>query len=138
MIRNTERTHEREVGATIHANLRWEWQSRGRRALLTAAAIVLAYLGVSPSLAADISYVYDDAGRLRAVIDPASDTAYLLILRPAARPDHQTNITECRILHRIYSLHSESSEERRCIVQDLTPLFCPIHYLDAVSVAVLA
>lgn len=28
-----------------------------------------------PSSAADISYVYDDASRLRAVIDPASDTA---------------------------------------------------------------
>lgn len=34
-----------------------------------------ACLGVFPGLAAGISYVYDDAGRLRAVIDPASDTA---------------------------------------------------------------
>lgn len=59
----------------MHANLRWEWQSRGRSALLTTAAMVLACLGVFPGLAADISYVYDDAGRLRAVIDPASDTA---------------------------------------------------------------
>lgn len=59
----------------MHANLRCEWQSRGRRALLATAAIVLACLGVFPGLAADISYVYDDAGRLRAVIDPASDIA---------------------------------------------------------------
>lgn len=36
--------------------------------------LTLGLIGVS-SLAADISYVYDDAGRLRAVIDPASDTA---------------------------------------------------------------
>lgn len=34
----------------------------------------LAFMGVT-SPAADISYVYDDAGRLRAVIDPVSDTA---------------------------------------------------------------
>ena len=59
----------------MHPNRRWEWQSRGRSALLTTAAIVLACLGIFPGLAADISYVYDDAGRLRAVIDPASDTA---------------------------------------------------------------
>ena len=51
----------------MHATLRCEWQSRGRSALLTTAAIVLACLGVFPGLAADISYVYDDAGRLRAV-----------------------------------------------------------------------
>ena len=38
-------------------------------------ASALALLVSLPSLAADISYVYDDAGRLRAVIDPASDTA---------------------------------------------------------------
>ncbi len=37
-------------------------------------ACALAFMGVA-SPAADISYVYDDAGRLRAVIDPASDTA---------------------------------------------------------------
>ncbi|TKB62057.1 MAG: hypothetical protein E8D48_08570, partial [Nitrospira sp.] len=59
----------------MHETLWCEWQSRGRRALLTTAAIVLACLGVFPGLAADISYVYDKAGRLRAVIDPASDTA---------------------------------------------------------------
>ena len=40
-----------------------------------AAALVLSFLGILSSPAADISYVYDDAGRLRAVIDPASDTA---------------------------------------------------------------
>lgn len=38
-------------------------------------AFVLGCLVILPGLAADISYVYDDAGRLRAVIDPASDTA---------------------------------------------------------------
>jgi YD repeat-containing protein len=59
----------------MRANLRCKWQSRRRRALLTTAAIVLVCLGIFPGLAADISYVYDDAGRLRAVIDPASDTA---------------------------------------------------------------
>ncbi len=37
--------------------------------------IVLLFLVLPLSLAADISYVYDDAGRLRAVIDPTSDTA---------------------------------------------------------------
>jgi YD repeat-containing protein len=36
---------------------------------------VLACLVILPGVAADISYVYDNAGRLRAVIDPASDTA---------------------------------------------------------------
>ncbi|MGQ0557707.1 MAG: beta strand repeat-containing protein [Nitrospiraceae bacterium] len=59
----------------MHAKLRCEWQSRGRSALRATAAIVLACIGIFPGLAADISYVYDDAGRLRAVIDPASDTA---------------------------------------------------------------
>jgi len=44
-----------------------------RVSFVTASALALV---VSlPSLAADISYVYDDAGRLRAVIDPATDTA---------------------------------------------------------------
>jgi YD repeat-containing protein len=37
--------------------------------------VALVVLLILPGLAADISYVYDDAGRLRAVIDPASDTA---------------------------------------------------------------
>ena len=39
-----------------------------------ATALVLALVGAA-SPAADISYVYDDAGRLRAVIDPATNTA---------------------------------------------------------------
>ena len=38
-------------------------------------AIALALLLVFPSLAADTSYVYDNASRPRAVIDPASDHA---------------------------------------------------------------
>jgi YD repeat-containing protein len=59
----------------MHETLWCEWRSRRRSALLTTAVLVLACLGVFPGLAADISYVYDDAGRLRAVIDPASDTA---------------------------------------------------------------
>jgi YD repeat-containing protein len=74
MIRNTERSHKREAEATMCATLRCEWWSQGLSALLTTAAIVLACLGVFPGLAVDISYVYDAAGRLRAVIDPASDT----------------------------------------------------------------
>ena len=37
--------------------------------------VALVVLLILPGLAADISYVYDDLGRLRAVIDPASDTA---------------------------------------------------------------
>lgn len=41
---------------------------------LATTILVLVFLGAA-SLAADISYVYDDAGRLRAVIDPGSDTA---------------------------------------------------------------
>lgn len=35
---------------------------------------LMAFL-LPPGLAADISYVYDDAGRLPDVIDPANDTA---------------------------------------------------------------
>lgn len=46
-----------------------------RRRISFVTASVLALLVSLPGLAADISYVYDDAGRLRAVIDPASDTA---------------------------------------------------------------
>lgn len=42
---------------------------------IVAFVVALAVLLILPGLAADISYVYDDAGRLRAVIDPASDTA---------------------------------------------------------------
>ena len=51
----------------------WRWTT-GRLSVLSLVA-ALALLLILPSLAADISYVYDDAGRLRAVIDPASDTA---------------------------------------------------------------
>ncbi len=50
------------------------WWSTGRLQI-AALVVALAVLLILPSLAADISYVYDDAGRLRAVIDPASDTA---------------------------------------------------------------
>jgi hypothetical protein len=52
----------------------WRWGTSPIHivALVVAVALLLVF---SPSLAADISYVYDDAGRLRAVIDPASDTA---------------------------------------------------------------
>ncbi len=39
------------------------------------AALIIALIGIISSSAADISYVYDDAGRLLAVIDPASNTA---------------------------------------------------------------
>lgn len=53
---------------------------RARRRILSSMPIISlivawAVLLILPGLAADISYVYDDAGRLRAVIDPASDTA---------------------------------------------------------------
>jgi YD repeat-containing protein len=42
----------------------------------TLAFMGLLFVGLAPPpAAADISYVYDDAGRLRAVIDPATDTA---------------------------------------------------------------
>lgn len=51
----------------------WQWATSPLQTIpLT---VVLAVLLILPGLAADISYVYDDAGRLRAVIDPASDTA---------------------------------------------------------------
>ena len=42
---------------------------------IVALVVAVALLLILPGLAADISYIYDDAGRLRAVIDPASDTA---------------------------------------------------------------
>lgn len=48
--------------------------SRGH-ASLTIVALVLMMTSFLPDASADISYVYDDAGRLRAVIDPTSDTA---------------------------------------------------------------
>lgn len=51
------------------------WSKLMRRFRAFALAVVLALAGTSPSLAGPISYVYDDAGRLLAVIDPASDTA---------------------------------------------------------------
>lgn len=44
------------------------------RAGVVVTALVLALVGAA-SPAADISYVYDDAGRLLAVIDPTTDTA---------------------------------------------------------------
>lgn len=44
------------------------------RTHIVTAGLALGLLG-TPSVAADISYVYDDAGRLRAVIDPATNTA---------------------------------------------------------------
>lgn len=56
---------------TLPRILRW---TTGRLSVLSLVA-AWALLLILPSLAADISYVYDDAGRLRAVIDPASDTA---------------------------------------------------------------
>ena len=59
----------------MHATLWREWQSLKRRTLVAITAFVLACLVILPGIAADISHGYDDAGRLRAVIDPASDTA---------------------------------------------------------------
>jgi|CXWL01.1.fsa_nt_gi YD repeat-containing protein len=51
------------------------WQ-RVRHAVRTVALIlVLSLTGLLPSGASDISYVYDQLGRLMAVIDPATDTA---------------------------------------------------------------
>ena len=51
----------------------WRWATSPMQ--IVALAVALAVLLILPGLAADISYVYDDAGRLIAVIDPASDTA---------------------------------------------------------------
>ncbi|MDI3465367.1 MAG: putative internalin [Nitrospira sp.] len=45
------------------------------QASLAIAALVLMVTAFLPDASADISYVYDDAGRLRAVIDPATNTA---------------------------------------------------------------
>jgi|GEM_PF-6954307 len=59
----------------MHETLWRERQSRRRRALIATTAFALALFIFLPGVAADISYVYDDAGRLCAVIDPASDTA---------------------------------------------------------------
>jgi YD repeat-containing protein len=59
----------------MHEILWREWLVLRHRAQVTTAAVVLAFIVILPSIAADISYVYDDAGRLMAVIDPASDTA---------------------------------------------------------------
>lgn len=51
------------------------WLSLKCRAQVAVAALIIALIGIISSSAADISYVYDDAGRLLAVIDPASNTA---------------------------------------------------------------
>lgn len=59
----------------MHATLWCLWRSLKRRGLVAATAFALTCLVILSGVAADISYVYDDAGRLRAVIDPASDTA---------------------------------------------------------------
>jgi len=52
---------------------KWSTIQRRLRALAVTGALVLAFS--VPSLAGPLSYVYDDVGRLLAVIDPASDTA---------------------------------------------------------------
>src|SRR6185312_12736332 len=57
---------------------RWLLLSRGPRVRMVGSALwffILLPILLLSSSAADISYVYDDASRLRAVIDPASDTA---------------------------------------------------------------
>lgn len=51
----------------------WRWATSPLQ--IIPLTVVLAVLLILPGQAADISYVYDDVGRLRAVIDPASDTA---------------------------------------------------------------
>ena len=52
------------------------WWSKGQRRLrVLAVAGVLVLASTVPSPAGDISYVYDNLGRVLAVIDPASDTA---------------------------------------------------------------
>ena len=53
------------------------WLAQGTRVGIGSAlwGLILLPMFLLSSPAADISYVYDDAGRLRAVIDPASDTA---------------------------------------------------------------
>ena len=50
------------------------WWSTGHISVFSL-AIALVLILVFTSLVADISYVYDDAGRPRTVIDPASDPA---------------------------------------------------------------
>lgn len=59
----------------MHATLWCLWQSLKCKALVAAMVFALACLVILPGVAADISYVYDDADRLLAVIDPTSDTA---------------------------------------------------------------
>ena len=59
----------------MHATLWYLWQSLKRRVQVAATVFLLAFHVILPGVAADISYVYDDAGRLRAVIDPATTTA---------------------------------------------------------------
>ncbi len=51
------------------------WLSLKRRTQGATVALIFALIGIISSAAADISYVYDDAGRLMAVIDPVTDTA---------------------------------------------------------------
>lgn len=56
--------------------MKTSWWSRVQSSLLALAIAGVVLLGMStPSPASDISYVYDNLGRLIAVIDPASDTA---------------------------------------------------------------
>jgi YD repeat-containing protein len=60
----------------MRATLSRVWQSLPPHARKVTLTLVLALASILPSpAAADISYVYDNAGRLRAVIDPASNTA---------------------------------------------------------------
>lgn len=56
--------------------MKLSWGSTIQRSLRALAVIGILVLALStPSRAGDISYVYDNLGRLLAVIDPASDTA---------------------------------------------------------------
>lgn len=61
--------------ANMKVILFYAWQWTKCRARVGVAVLALVSIAIIPSVAADISYVYDDVGRLRAVIDPASDTA---------------------------------------------------------------
>lgn len=59
----------------MHASLCRQYQRLISRVAVHTTACFITFLAILPGVAADISYVYDDAGRLRAVIDQASDTA---------------------------------------------------------------
>lgn len=59
----------------MNADVWRRWLALKRRTQVATAALIFALIGTISSSAADISYIYDDAGRLQAVIDPASDTA---------------------------------------------------------------